>query len=335
MLKLIKTADFFKKYKLELMGISIVWIMLFHSSIQAPDNMFLRAIWYLFVSFGGGIGVDAFLILSGFGITYSCLKREVSGRKESWRSYYKRRFMRIIPAYFIVASMYYILSCCTVHEFFYKISFLNFIMDGERDFWYILAIIVCYLAFPIFGELRRKFGYRIPLLVLAVSGELITLIIMTYFQDVYNNWEIALWRFPCFWIGCYYGCLMYEKRAKEFYIVSGTFLLLGSVLLVHNGLTRNVFTLFTPFIMIMQCILLEMIQTENNNVGKILRYLGQVSLELYLVHVSFGIYIADYVYSKTGVEAIRLLVYSCSSVLIAAWIHCLVAWTGKKISEKG
>lgn len=334
MLKLIKTAELFKKYKLELMGISIVWIMLFHSSIQAPDNMFLRTLWYLFVSFGGGVGVDAFLILSGFGITYSCLKRDVSGRKESWFSYYKRRFLRIIPTYFIVASMYYILSCHTVYEFFYKISFLNFIIEGERDFWYILAIIICYLVFPIFGELRKKINFRIPLIVFGLSGELISLIIMIYFQNLYNNWEIALWRFPCFWIGCYYGYLTFEKSAKEFYIASGSFLLLGSVLLLHNGLTRNVFVMFTPFIMIIQCVLLEIIQAKKNNAGKILRYLGQVSLELYLVHVSFGIYIANYVYSKTGVKALQLLVYSCSSIFLAGLIHCLIACMGKKINVK-
>lgn len=53
------------------MGIAIIWIVLFHSNISAPDNFFLRALWYLFVSFGGGIGVDIFFILSGFGLFYS------------------------------------------------------------------------------------------------------------------------------------------------------------------------------------------------------------------------------------------------------------------------
>ena len=53
------------------MGIAIIWIVLFHSNISAPDNFFLRALWYLFVSFGGGIGVDTFFILSGFGLFYS------------------------------------------------------------------------------------------------------------------------------------------------------------------------------------------------------------------------------------------------------------------------
>lgn len=59
------------KYRSELMGIAIIWIVLFHSNISAPDNFFLRVLWYLFVSFGGGIGVDIFFILSGFGLFYS------------------------------------------------------------------------------------------------------------------------------------------------------------------------------------------------------------------------------------------------------------------------
>ena len=43
------------KYRSEIMGICIIWIMLFHSGIDAPDNKFFRALWYLFVSFGGGV----------------------------------------------------------------------------------------------------------------------------------------------------------------------------------------------------------------------------------------------------------------------------------------
>jgi len=43
------------KYRSELMGLCIIWIMLFHSGIPAPENIVLRAIWYLFVSLGGGV----------------------------------------------------------------------------------------------------------------------------------------------------------------------------------------------------------------------------------------------------------------------------------------
>ena len=53
---LIKRAGFFEKYKSELMGICIIWIMLFHSSLQAPEPFLFRILWYLCISFGGGGG---------------------------------------------------------------------------------------------------------------------------------------------------------------------------------------------------------------------------------------------------------------------------------------
>ena len=67
------------KHRTELMGICAVWIMLFHSGIEAPDTPFFRAIWYMLISFGGGFGVDIFLILSGMGLMYSALKKKDEG----------------------------------------------------------------------------------------------------------------------------------------------------------------------------------------------------------------------------------------------------------------
>lgn len=72
------------EYRDVLMGIAILWIILFHSTISAPDNLFLRAMWYLFVSFGGGIGVNIFFILSGFGLFYSVYNIEIKCDTVNW-----------------------------------------------------------------------------------------------------------------------------------------------------------------------------------------------------------------------------------------------------------
>ena len=64
-----------------IMGVAILWIMLFHSGIQAPDNTVLRALWYLFVSFWGALG----LIYSSCyrGSVYTILCRSIQKRKAS------------------------------------------------------------------------------------------------------------------------------------------------------------------------------------------------------------------------------------------------------------
>lgn len=38
------------RYRTEIMGFAILWIVLFHSAIPAPENSALRLIWYCVVS---------------------------------------------------------------------------------------------------------------------------------------------------------------------------------------------------------------------------------------------------------------------------------------------
>lgn len=52
-IKIQPMTEFLSKYKTYMMGICIIWIVLFHSGIEAPANIVLRAMWYVLVSFGG------------------------------------------------------------------------------------------------------------------------------------------------------------------------------------------------------------------------------------------------------------------------------------------
>ena len=89
-------ASLVSKYRAEIMGLSIIWIMLFHSEIPVPSSIFLKVLWYVFVSFGGGFGVNIFLILSGFGLMFSALKRDDNNQEENVLFFYKRRASWII-----------------------------------------------------------------------------------------------------------------------------------------------------------------------------------------------------------------------------------------------
>ena len=73
------------KYRTELMGIAILWVMFFHLSIDI-NNRILN----LIKTIGYG-GVDIFLMISGLGLYYAYKKNN------NIKLFYKRRLLRLLP----------------------------------------------------------------------------------------------------------------------------------------------------------------------------------------------------------------------------------------------
>lgn len=326
-------TEYLTKYKTHLMGICIIWIVLFHSGIEAPSNTVLRAIWYLFVSFGGGFGVNIFLMLSGFGIAFSDIKRSAENRSIRWGDYYKRRFLRILPAYFLVAIPYYLLSSSSIWEVLYNLFFLNFIIDGKRDFWYIFIILLCYLLFPVMKEFGNRANYRVSLCLVTIIAVTVAILCKLSIPDVYSRLEIALWRLPCFWIGCYYGMLSFQQQLKEFRIATFIFTVLGLLCLGLTGFSRNTFVLLSPAVMIFLCSVSEIIKIEKSFIGKMTTFWGKISLELYLVHVSFGLMVAASC-SALFSKIIGLFAYFAFSILLSYAIHTSLQHVRRKEFRK-
>ena len=80
-----------------LRGISILVVLACHLAVHTPYIDY----------FSGDIGVETFFVISGFLITSLLLKEKVKRRKVSFRNFYIRRFLRIVPvAYlFLLALM--------------------------------------------------------------------------------------------------------------------------------------------------------------------------------------------------------------------------------------
>ena len=75
-------------------GLAMIWIFLFHYQRN----------WF------GWQGVHIFILLSGFGLTYSCLNKN----KISWKQWYVRRAERVLPTYWLVALSGFLLMICMV-----------------------------------------------------------------------------------------------------------------------------------------------------------------------------------------------------------------------------
>ena len=77
------------------MGAAMLFVMFFHVSMPKSELMYgvVRC---------GNIGVDMFLFLSGIGLWFSWTKTP------SLRYFYWRRYIRIYPAWIIVAACFYV-----------------------------------------------------------------------------------------------------------------------------------------------------------------------------------------------------------------------------------
>ena len=141
------------RYRGELMGAAMLFVILFHVGLPREDMFFgLRRM--------GNIGVDIFLFLSGMGLWFSWTKRP------SLSHFFTRRFLRIYPTWLLLASLYYIpdyLDLSFVQHSGHSTSIIDLIGDisinwdfwlhDELTFWYIPAIMLLYLLSPFYMKL--------------------------------------------------------------------------------------------------------------------------------------------------------------------------------------
>lgn len=294
-----KIALLIPKYRNELFGFSILTILIFHffndisDSDSAPALMTAANI-YNSVIFS--VGVDIFLFLSGMGLYYSMYSRR------SIAGFYKRRAARILPAYAVIGGIGWIIIDLVLEktgfpQFLFDFSTVSFWSEGATLVWYISFILIMYLIFPLIFKMLSIQNRRLRDLITAVVViALISGCIILSFTapGFYENTEIALWRTVIFIIGSWFGCKICrkEKLTYEIYLLFGLgvlFMILTFITGVDGSFLWGIFklrlqTVFYPIIiMIATTALISMFDGKAVNRG--LRWLGKISLELYLSHV--------------------------------------------------
>ncbi|MBD1921406.1 acyltransferase [Microcoleus sp. FACHB-831] len=132
-------------------GLAIAWVFLFHC---------YRGGWF------GWQGVHIFIVLSGFGLTYSCLQK---GDNFSWKQWYIKRFEKVLPTYWVVCLFGFLIMLChyiftnedIAKNFlkaaiqlkldilvFSKLSHQTIFALPNSALWFIPLILGYYLVFP-------------------------------------------------------------------------------------------------------------------------------------------------------------------------------------------
>lgn len=273
------------RYRAELMGCAMLWVMLFHAYEFHFGVPALDAVKEL--GFGG---VDIFILLSGLGLYGSLIRRE--GEKLS--AYFTRRCVRILPAYWLVVGLYSLWlraqgrislrvaawSLSTLHYWFHIPGSFN---------WYVPAMLAFYLLAPFWVRLLRRTGRPgwMTLLAFPVSYGLYRLSIplgLNYMEDF-------LYRIPTFAMGLLAGAyvLSGQKLTARHIAAWACGALCGvvvGVLRLRGVLYINTCYMISACIMPI-CLLLAraMDLLKWGWLRRLLRLLGTCSLEIYLLNV--------------------------------------------------
>lgn len=279
------SLNLISKYRSALMGFAILWIMFFHAELQTDSPI---AKFVLEIGYGG---VDIFLFLSGFGLYYSC-----SHKWNGPKPYYKRRFKRILPTFWIVLLLIFLIQgpyslkglavlgakCTTLG------LWLPFI---PMDLWYISLICLLYAIYPIFYKYYTSNPKTTIVGVMSLLFILISIYVLKNIGSDHNGLLIlALSRFPIFFIGSFFGRYIESTQNNE----GGIFVIATMIGFVMLWLLRanyqeylwNGALAFIPFILIVPglCYAISVILNFYPIIAKPFAFIGIYTLEIYVLN---------------------------------------------------
>lgn len=276
------------KYRTQLMGIAIIWVVFYHSTINVASISYI----YKIKKVGYG-GVDVFLMLSGIGLYFGFQKCK------NTITFYKRRLLRIIPTYlpvvFIFCVYYWVLGKMSFYSIIMNITTLSFWFNSENRFdWYIPSIMMLYLITPIYFYFFNRYNKYIVTFLVVFFGIFLSIILI---KMPFHYLLIFTVRIPIFFIGILIG--YWSDNNKFITILSFIklifMLVLGITLLsislsYYNDYLWSAGLWWYPFILItlplsmLLAIFLKYID-ETKVIGlTVLTFLGTHSLEIYLFH---------------------------------------------------
>lgn len=299
------------RYRTEIMGIAILWIILYHSTHlnfgNSPFSLLLNSI--KTVGYGGA---DLFFFLSGFGLVFGWFHK-----KYKVCEFYRKRLFRILPTYWTALLLYLIVHLVYFHDFKVRgfiadLLGLGFLTSHSYNYWFVPSIIICYLIFPAIILLLSNSAIKEiflknfwSIMFLATCLPLVLLLVAT----LEGKYQLLIFfvRLPNFIAGVVIGFLYFKGKmqdSKEIGMNASTtfFVFIVGILLlwVTNSLVSSEFSwryglLWLPFVFLTfpLCLTLALSLDWLNNKfpkcsslpRKCLLFCGAYSLEIYLTHV--------------------------------------------------
>ncbi|MCQ2142564.1 MAG: acyltransferase [Bacteroidales bacterium] len=275
-----------------LMGVAIIFVMMYHSSCAWPSD-------FMMLFRCGDFGVEIFTFLSAIGLSRSLLKNPPLD------SFYKNRLLRILPAYCTIAIpmalfLHFVHGASWRHVVLFSLGLSYFY--GDWTYWFISFILFCYLLAPILFRLKKKIGKPFCLFIIYLP---ISVVLHFYFNDALGPWDLLFVRFSTFILGLEIADFVLISTNRENSRKFSTLIISSTVLII----TCYIFHLIRPLpdgtryylymIMVVPiCICLASLLEYIPRINIVLAWIGGITLELYILHEHVCIVIAKYFLEK-------------------------------------
>lgn len=277
------------KYRSIIMGMATILIVLCHTTFSIHG--FCGEIYRIYIKQFMQCGVDIFFLISGLGCYFSF------SNNPSVQRFYFKRMIRIMIPYLLFILIYgtfiVFLKNKSIIIFLYEYSIINFFCSGYLSNWFIGAILVLYLLFPLLYKIVR-FSRR---LMIMISIIILVILLIPFWSFSPNNIkiirELFLVRIPVFLIGIVFGDYIYKKKepAKRIIILVLVFVIsvvMFSLNVIFNKYDTWIFSrvLFLPVsvsgVMLISNLFYQL-NFEKYKAYSFFVLIGSMSLEMYLV----------------------------------------------------
>ena len=329
------------KHRAKLMGFAILSILLLHFcqdvALFSIHMSYVNRFSHIYLRFFSSFGVDIFIIVSAIGIYYSWNKCK------NIKDYFIKRINRVVIPYFIIAIPYFIVINFILHnntfDYFIKdLFFISFFESGNTIFWYIFAITIFYLLFPLLNKIINESNKgKIYLIIMLIIDVVINYLLFKYNNIEYNKIVLFLVRIPTMLIGTFIAKKVYDKEevskntvlflVLSFFIVNFMFVY-DFKYIIHNFFFSRYLTIILAII-IMSSLTLLLEYLDNKKMDRVLSFFGKYTLELYMFHVAFR----HIIVGEIGFKLFRLR-YALIFVIVMIIISVLFSKAYSKVKFK-
>lgn len=317
-------AKSYSKGRTTVMGIATLLIAWFHSCITPREGGLLWLHKQL-----SDIGVEMFLFASGVGVYFAWKKYK------RFLPYLIGRLQRVLVPFLIVAIPWFWYHDVTIGHsrrlFLKDVMMLTFWKDGRLTFWFVAAILILYVAAPVYIHLDNRIRKKaIPLDVVAavlIYGAMF-LIPIPVLQGAIGPAMIFIPRIPVFLFGLRLGRAIEEERVYRIplWVIVGILVICAAIVAAAMGCFPGKYPLEFKYISHGPAAVILSCMCACIPANKVCDYFGKRSLEIYLllekVQVTLGEYPELSPLMDFGAIPFFLLSFVLTLILVE-FIRCL------------